>query len=114
MAYLDLSIPGHATTLHAPAIAETRFTRREWTVIALAYFDKPMNLKAPGHFRRMMELLFNVRRPNSFADARLEALRHLAVTLRTGGDAQTARQSFFDTGFSAGQYETLARHIATH
>lgn len=114
MAYLDLSIPGHAAALHTPAVIETRFTRREWTVIALAYFDKPVNLKAPGRFRRAMETLFNIRRPNAFADSRLEALRHLAVALCTDGDTQTARDAFFATGFSAGQYETLARHIATY
>lgn len=116
MAYLDLSEPHLALAAAVPVRQQeaSGFSPMEWAVIGLARYETRASLAAPGRFRRFVERLFDIRRPNPFASARLETLRRVAVLLRRGtawlgADERTA---FLASGFSPAQLDMLAQHLA--
>lgn len=89
-----------------------RLTELEWRVVAIARKDGPFSLRRPGRLTTMVRVLLN--RPNPMlTDLRLEALRRMAVlTWRRGYSVLPQEvRAFFDAGFTAGQYETLADYI---
>jgi len=113
MAYLDLS-EARLSPAFAPTATQTTFSGREWMVIALARGDTASSLEEPSRFRRTIEAFFKIRRANRLADPRLEALRRMAVLLRTGrGDTSAEeRAGFFSAGFSRSQLAALTGFVA--
>lgn len=96
----------------APASGTDRLTTLEWSVVAIARNDGPASLRPPGRVSAMLRALFKQRNP-MLADARLEALRRMAVLTWRDGYTVPSREvrAFLDAGFTPGQYETMVDHI---
>ena len=89
-----------------------RLTDLEWRVVAIARKDGPLSLRRPGRITTALRIVLS--RPNPMlTDPRLEALRRIAVlTWRRGYSVPPQEvRAFFDAGFTARQYETLADYI---
>lgn len=117
MAYLAFSEIGGATAPapQAKAHEDATLSALEWSVVALAERDSLASLRAPGRMAISLGTLFGTRPNPKLADARLEALRRIAVlTWHRGYDVPTsAIRHFLDAGFTLDQYELLAGSIAT-
>ena len=127
MAYVDFSAdPLLATPLPAPAAPpvlplpadedDGRLTGLEWSVVALARGDRLSTLSRPGRMAIALGKVFGTRRhPAHLADARLEALRRMAVLTWHMSFAVPASEvrAFFAAGFSVAQYETMTASIAS-
>jgi hypothetical protein len=122
MAYLDLRHPEFASgagfmaatrTIPAPAPVERGFTAREWLVITLAERDPLRSLRRRGGLLGALARLFGGGVTLMLADARLEALRRLAVIAHHRAEAPLAEISaFIQAGFTQVQAETLLTHAA--
>ncbi len=120
MAYLDLSpFPFEAAAAPsevAPApIAEAPLTTTERLVISLSLRDPVWSVTPGGRFRRVLNRLFDVRRPNPFADARLEALRRFAVLVRRLGDRLDPAEAdrLAEAGYSPRQIRDAVQQLAS-
>ena len=125
MAYLNFAetgiAAGRSRTRSAPTsqgpsaqdISAQGFSALEWSVIALARFDRRSSLNKPGRLAIAMAALFGSEPNPTLADPRLEALRRVAVLGWRDGYAIPASelQAFEQAGFSLDQYELLQRSI---
>lgn len=115
MAYLDVREEyAGAAGLVSPRVGAL-FARQEWDIIALAARDGLASLHPPNRTARALGWLFGSRPDRRLANARLEALRRLAVLIwRYGYEAPAeAIRAFLDEGFSADQLALLMSSIAT-
>jgi hypothetical protein len=126
MAYMDFTAL-QGTRVAAPAGMpaplrreigrETRsgFSALEWQVVAIAQQDRLSSLEEPGRLSVALGMIFGGQRPNpKLADARLEALRRVAVLAWHRGYALPPHEirAFHQAGFTPDQYETLLASIS--
>ena len=97
----------------APRTGMEGFSALEWSVVALAERDKLSSLRQPGRVATAMGTLFGDRHNPRLADARLEALRRMAVLSWFHGFAVHGQdvRDFTAAGYSLDQYETLVASI---
>lgn len=122
MAYMDFAalqgarIAAPAEVAWPPrAPAVSGFSALEWQVVALAQHDRLASLEAPGRLSVALGVIFGGQSPNpKLADARLEALRRVAVLAWHRGYALPAHEihAFHEAGFTPEQYETLLASIS--
>ncbi|HVJ01914.1 MAG TPA: hypothetical protein VM662_06995 [Sphingomonas sp.] len=122
MAYMDFAaLQGAATAAPANvawpprARAESGLSALEWQVVALAQQDRLSSLEEPGRLSVALGMIFGGQRPNpKLADARLEALRRVAVLAWHRGYALPRHEirAFHEAGFTPDQYETLLASIS--
>lgn len=124
MAFLDFTqpLPGPAGQMSARDLAPTDHTTSdhatfevvEWQVIGLARKDGTATLTEPGRLGRILGLVFGARPNPRLADARLEALRRLAVEAWHRGYAVSlsALAAFKAAGFTTAQLELLLATIS--
>ena len=82
------------------------FTRIELLVIGIGERDLPA-LSPNGPWARLRRALFGIETPQPFADARLEALRTLAGTLRRGRAPDGAIAAALAAGITHRQIDRL-------
>lgn len=89
------------------------FSALEWSVVALAERDRLTSLRVPGRVAMAMGVVFGDRRNPRLADARLEALRRMAVLSWHHGFAVHGNdvRDFTAAGYTLDQYETLVASI---
>jgi hypothetical protein len=116
MAFLDFH-QAPATGL-APVVFPFRFAEPapmfdhlERQVLTLARGDGAPSLARHPRIARLLERLFDRRRPNPLADPRLEALRKLAVTARLRGARSVAAEvrRFMAAGYTRAQADAVLR-----
>jgi hypothetical protein len=119
MAYLDLAgspfkTRGGVTGNAAPDRVEPALGPIERQVISASLRDPVWSLAPSGRVRRMLHWIFDIRRPNPIADARLEALRRFAVLALRFGDRldSTEADRLAVAGYSPSQIREAARHVA--
>ena len=85
----------------------------EWSVVALARNDPVSTLHQPGRIAVAMRILFGARQNPGLADARLEALRRIAVLVWRSGSTvpQDELKAFVDAGFTPAQFQLLVARI---
>lgn len=85
----------------------------EWSVVALARNDPVSTLHQPGRIAVAMSILFRARFNPGLADARLEALRRIAVLVWRRGSTvpHDELKAFVDAGFTPAQYQLLVASI---
>jgi hypothetical protein len=90
----------------------TRLSPLEWTVVTLARGDTLCSLSGPGRVSAAIRALFKLPNPK-LADARLEALRRMAVLSWHYGYTVPSRElrAFLSAGFTDAQYETMIASI---
>lgn len=98
MAYRDFSsFPSDFIVAPAPPfaapVAEAALTLTDRLVISLSMRDPVWSVSPSGRLRRAFNWIFDVRPPNPFADARLEALRRFAILVRHFGDRLDAGET---------------------
>ena len=114
LAFQDIgggACPGQVTP-QADATPATRLSALEWSVVALARKDRLASLRPEGTLATALRMLF--REPNPvLADARLEALRRMAVlSWRYGYTVPSSEvKAFLTAGFTPRQYETMVDSI---
>lgn len=120
MAYLDFAEAGGASVLHdRPAFGPKSFTKPadltalEWQVVRLAQRDKIASIRPAGPVVRALRWVFGVRVSNALSDARLEALRRIAVLswYRGYAVAPTEVRAFLAAGFTTDHYDVLLARI---
>jgi hypothetical protein len=94
------------------APASERLTPLEWKVVALARNDSRASLRNPGWRSSLARVLFSQTNPR-LADARLEALRRLAVLTWHDGPAVPPHEirALLDAGFTPEQHRAVDQHI---
>ncbi|RHW19079.1 hypothetical protein D1610_02870 [Sphingomonas gilva] len=121
MAYMNFTevAGGHADAVHPVAQRAahddaSRFSALEWSVVAIARADSLSSLNAPGRVSVALGALFGERQNPRLADARLEALRRMAVLSWHHGYSVPAPEiaAFHAAGFTAHHYETLLASIS--
>ncbi len=122
MAYLDFTqfAAGPAvevtalSALSQPKAEQADFDHTEWAVVHLAKRDGLSTLREPGWVDRLIALVFGERPNPRLANARLEALRQLAVDAWHHGYtvSPSALKAFRAAGFSLAQLETLLGAIS--
>ena len=120
MAYVNFSTDPMLAYAGSPrhdvvAAPETGLSPLEWSVVALARRDRIGSLAQPGRVSIALGKLFGTWQKNPrLADARLEALRRMAVLSWHRGFAVPASElrAFLGAGFSAAHYETLLVSIS--
>lgn len=118
MAYMDFAAdPLLAPPTFAPRAdpgVEGRLSALEWSVVALARYDRISSLARPGRLAVALGKVFGTR-PQSLhlADPKLEALRRMAVLYWRQGRAvaDPERAAFHRAGFSHRQYRTMTASI---
>lgn len=90
------------------------FSPLEWSAIALARRDTLSSLRAPGPMSIAMGTLFGARPNPALADARLEALRRMAVLVRRDGRRVPLAEldRFHAAGFDHGHFALLSQSVA--
>jgi hypothetical protein len=122
MAYMDFAAL-QGTRVAAPAgmpaslrrETQSGFSALEWQVVAIAQQDRLSSLEEPGRLSVALGMIFGGQRPNPrLADARLEALRRVAVLAWHRGYAVPPHEirAFHQAGFTPDQYETLLASIS--
>ena len=119
MAYLDFAAAGGAMIDRGSAIAPRSFVKAaeltglEWQVVALARRDRISSIRPAGTITRAMRWLFGTSVSNALSDARLEALRRIAVLswYRGYSIASDEVRAFVAAGFSLDHYDLLLTHI---
>ena len=110
-----VAAPSVAATPRHDAGGETRdrLTPLEWSVVAIARKDGPATLRRPGKLTNLVRALLRQGNP-MLADARLEALRRMAVLSWRDGYTVPPHEvrAFLVAGFSADQYEAMVDHIS--
>lgn len=121
MAYVDfasdamLSPYAGAPRVEVVATQAARLSALEWSVVALARYDRLSSLSQPGRVAVALGKVFGTRANNlQLADPRLEALRRMAVLSWRRGENVAAEElaAFRDAGFTAGQYRLVLDSIA--
>lgn len=124
MAYLDFTqAGGGASVLDRPHFAPRSFARTteqpvaltalEWQVVDLAQRDKLTSIRPAGPVVRALRWLFGARVSNALSDARLEALRRIAVLSWYRGYAVAPAEvrAFLAAGFTTDHYDLLLARI---
>lgn len=120
MAYLDFApAGGGAAVLDRPVTAPKSFrkpaelTTLEWQVVALAQRDKLASIRPAGAIRRAIRWVIGARVSNALSDARLEALRRIAVLswYRGYSVAPAEVRAFLAAGFTTDHYDLLLARI---
>lgn len=119
MAYRTFAEP-HDTAFAVPAAAPiadrvpARLSPIEWAVVALARTEKLGSINRPGRIALAMHRLFGLKPANELADARLEALRRLAVVAWHRGEAvdPAMLEACRAAGFTRSQIELALASIA--
>lgn len=94
--------------------AEVRLSALEWSVVALAQKDRLSSLTKPGRLSMALGKVFGSRQHNAeLADARLEALRRMAVLVwHHSFQVPTSElKRFFAAGFTPDHFELVAASI---
>jgi hypothetical protein len=125
MAYLDFAHGGGGAALldrsvfaprgfTKPAPRPAELTSLEWQVVALAQHDKLASIRAPGPVVRAVRWLVGARVSNALSDARLEALRRIAVLSWYRGYAVAPAdvRAFLAAGFTTDHYDLLLARIS--
>jgi len=121
MAYLDLAqtfTVGPDTAVAEVVLEEPKAKANlgplEWSVVALARFDRLSSLAQPGRVAMAMGRLFGTSNNPQLADPRLEALRRLAVPAWHHGYVvpKSELKSFLEAGFTLDHYETVLASIS--
>jgi len=121
MAYLDFAeTGGGAALLDRPVFAPRSFARPaaltplEWQVVELAQNDKLSSIRRPGFVARALRRIFGGRVVNALSDARLEALRRIAVLSWYRGYAVAPYEVrlFLAAGFTPDHYDLLLARIS--
>ncbi len=101
-----------ATAEPSPVGSAGRLSALEWSVVMIARRDRLSSLRRPGRLAVALGTLFDRRNP-ALADARLEALRRIAVLAwhADGAVPEAEVRAFLRAGFEHGQYETLIASI---
>jgi len=102
------------STVETSIPVSDRLTRLEWSVVAIARNDSRSSLRTPGWYWALSRLLFSETNPR-LADARLEALRRLAVLIWHDGAAVPPHEirAALDAGFTSEQIEAIHLHIGS-
>ncbi len=104
MAYLDLNAGYPFAVAGVAPAAERKLEAQERLVVLLSRTDPLWSLTPRHHRSRLMSLLFDIRPPQAFADARLRALRRYAVTYRErDAGVAAAEQGAREVGYGEGQ-----------
>ncbi|SMF60879.1 hypothetical protein SAMN06295910_0075 [Allosphingosinicella indica] len=119
MAYVDFAQTPALAALGgvvqpAAALPAARLTALEWSVVALARFDRLSSLATPGRLAVALGKVFRAGLHNlQLADPRLEALRRIAVLYWHHGSTLPAaeREAFHEVGFTPGQFDRMAASI---
>ncbi len=117
MAYLDIdnmfAAPVRSRGAQSVATKEAGFSALEWSVIAVSRRDSLATLEEPSRMSRAIGSLFGFGTTSRLADARLEALRRLAVHAWRRGYAlpQAEIDRFIEAGFTIDQAETLVASV---
>lgn len=85
------------------------FSPLELTVIGIGRRDPATRVKRGSRLARLGRMLFGIEPPTPFADARLEALRSLAVALRRRGAPDAEIAAALAAGVTPRQIEHLRR-----
>lgn len=104
------AVPMHgAPASHEPA----RLSALEWSVVALAEQDRVSSLRAPSRIWSALNSLFGTSPATPLANARLEALRRVAVLAwrNRWNVPKSELGAFVAKGFSLDQYELLQTSI---
>jgi hypothetical protein len=116
MAYLarietQLGMPIEIRALE-PTAPEPDFSPLEWSIIRLSRVDALWTIRPMGPVRRLWNRLMSRGNP-ALANARLEALRRMAVLSRHFGFSVPGDDvaDFLSAGFTPGQYELMVRSI---
>ncbi|SFP69690.1 hypothetical protein [Sphingomonas rubra] len=124
MAYLAFQDIGGASAIRSAAVPvvpapvhdttppRDRLDPLEWSVVTVARRDRLATLEQPGRWGLLLRALF--KQPNPMlADARLEALRRMAVLTWHHGYTVPSHEvaAFLRAGFTADQYESVADSI---
>jgi hypothetical protein len=120
MAYLEFAEGLGGAVLDRPfAAASTAthpadFTPLEWSVVAIAQRDKLSSVERPGLFSSFWHWAFGGSVATALSDARLEALRRIAVLswYRGFSIAPAEVRAFLAAGFTPEQYETLLARVS--
>jgi hypothetical protein len=120
MAYFDFAEAGGGSALlDRPAAAPGSYSRPadltplEWQVVTLAQRDKLASIRSAGPIVRLFRWVFGARVSNALSDARLEALRRIAVLSWYRGYAVAPAEvrAFLAAGFTTDHYEVLLARI---
>lgn len=122
MAYLDRDLFEAGGTSPTPRIdraesaARSSLSAIERQVVMLSLGDPRSSLAGQSAWRRRLDALLGLRRPNRLADPRLEALRRLAVLMRLDGFATDASEyeAFTAAGFRPGAAEEVYSFVTPH
>ncbi len=116
MAYLDLSgFGGQAVAAGSAQAAVISLTPLEWQVVAIAQRDRLSSLTAPGRWSRILAIFFGGDRASPrLADAKLEALRRMAVLAWHKGYALPKQEiaAFHAAGYSIDHLELLLASVS--
>lgn len=108
----SMTIPASVRPVHDVPPSRDRLNALEWSVVTVARRDRLGTLERPGRIGRLLRALF--KQPNPMlADARLEALRRIAVLTWHYGYTVPSHElgAFLQAGFTTDQYETVADSI---
>ena len=118
MAYLARIEPSPSQALAPPAVSAKSVTRSdfsslEWSIIRLARVDGLSTLREPGRIRRFFSWLTGLTGKTKLANARLEALRRIAVLSWHFGFSVPGEDvaDFLSSGFTPDQYELLVTSV---
>lgn len=98
----------HSTVVEATA-APPLFSPIELLVIGIGRGDRSTSVKQGSGVARLQRLLFGIEHPTPFADARLEALRSLVISLRRHDRSQAA----IAIALAAGVTEQQIAHLGS-
>ncbi len=120
MAYLEFAEGVSGAVIDRPyAPARTTahpvdLTPLEWSVVAIAQRDKLSSVERPGLVSRFLHWALGGSVATALSDARLEALRRIAVLswYRGFSVAPAEVRTFLAAGFTPEQYETLLARIS--
>jgi hypothetical protein len=108
MAFIDLAEPPRT------AAAPPRLSGLEWSIVALAGRSSLASLREPGRVATALGSLFGRSPDKRLADARLEALRRIAVLAwhHSWKVPTSELRAFVAAGFSLDQYELVQASIS--
>lgn len=116
MGYLNFSeLQGGPNAAIADKPRVATLSALEWSVVAIAQHDRLSSLEEPSRVSVALGMLFGGQRPNPrLADAKLEALRRMAVLAWHKGYAVPLREirAFHKAGYTPDQFETLLTSIS--
>ncbi|MEP6784412.1 MAG: hypothetical protein ABI898_01580 [Sphingomonadales bacterium] len=94
-------------------VKPAELTALEWKVVALARGDRMSSVRPAGVLTRAVRWVFGLAVSNTLSDARLEALRQMAVLSwhRGYSVAEEDVRAFIAAGFTLDHYDLMLTHI---